>query len=97
MTDPREPQAPAVEIPWEALERFAKEHGAGQAILVAWKDGAGYCVVTWGESDAESARADDGGNWIKKCLGYPDELCSSIPKKLEARLADVPSAEETRG
>lgn len=73
-------------VPWQALEQFAREHGAGQAILVAWKDGAGYCVVTWGESELESARAADGGNWIKRCLGYPDEMCSAVPKKLDARL-----------
>ncbi len=73
-------------IPWEVAKEVAERHGCRQVILVAW-DGESTHVVTYGNDVHDSDQAAQGGNFVKKALGWPDQLC-------QARSPRVVSLEE---
>lgn len=73
-------------IPPEQLERFARELGLTQAILVGWQPGVATHVVTWGDSLTDSAQAGQGGAAIKRALGFPETLCRALSPRVAAAL-----------
>jgi hypothetical protein len=73
-------------IPPEQLERFARELGLSQAILVGWQPGVATHVVTWGASLIDSAQAAQGGNAVKLALGFPEDLCRDLSPRVAAAL-----------
>lgn len=78
-------------IPISAARRVAEDHCCRQVILVAW-DGELVHVVTYGKSTADADQAAQGGNAIKKSLGWPDALCASEPsrvQRLRRQIADL--------
>jgi hypothetical protein len=78
----------SVRIPIAAAKRIAKDHDLRQVILVAW-DGKLMHVVTYGKSVEDCDQAAEGGNRIKKGLGWPEMLCKEEPsrvKKLQSAL-----------
>jgi hypothetical protein len=49
-------------------------------------------VITWGGSAEDGAQAAEGGNRIKRFLGWPEALCRAESAKvaqLRARIADL--------
>lgn len=71
---------PASRIPIAAARRIAEEFGQRQVILVCW-DGETTHVTTYGASAAECAQAAEGGNYVKRALGWPERLCSAVPAR----------------
>jgi|GEM_PF-7063780 len=77
---------PIIILP-EQLERFATELGLTQAILVGWSPDGTTHVVTWGASLTDSAQAAQGGNAIKRALGFPETLCRALSPRVTEALA----------
>lgn len=73
----------------EQLERFARELGLTQAILVGWAPDGTTHVVTWGDSLTNSAQAAQGGNFVKRALGFPETLCRALSPRVAAALAET--------
>lgn len=84
---------PHMRIPIAAAKRFAQQQGMRQVIITAW-DGARTHVVTYGVTVKDCEQAAEGGNFIKKALGWPADLCNALPprSRLEKRLAEVRTA-----
>jgi hypothetical protein len=78
--------APITILP-EQLERFARELGLTQAILTGWSPDGTMHVVTWGDSLTDSAQAAQGGNAIKRALGFPETLCRTLSPRVTEALA----------
>jgi len=62
-------------VPISAAREVAKQFGLRQVILVAW-DGSKSHVVTFGQTVEECDQAAQGGNIVKKALGFPDIMCN---------------------
>lgn len=77
----------------EQLERFARELGLTQAILTGWSPDGTMHVVTWGDSLTDSAQAAQGGNAIKRALGFPETLCRTLSPRVTEALARAESVD----
>lgn len=67
-------------IPWLEAKRIAKEFDKNQVIIVTWDNAHQLIhVATYGKSREDSAKAAQGGNFVKEALGWPDELCHDTP------------------
>ena len=78
-------------IPIKAAKDLAKEYDLKQVILCAW-DGKLTHIVTYGKTLEDCDQAAQGGNKIKKALGWPEELCSDEPsrvKKLKKKIEEL--------
>lgn len=73
-------------IPITAAKGIAQAHGLRQVILLGW-DGERTHVVTYGKSMQDCRQAAEGGNKLKRALGWPEELCNDKPAR--ARRADA--------
>jgi len=73
-------------VPPERLEEFARALGLQQAILVGWAADGTTHVVTWGDSLVDSAQAAQGGNFVKKALGFPECVCMELSPRVAAAL-----------
>lgn len=71
---------PAARIPIAAAKRIAEEFGQRQVVLVTW-DGETTHVVTYGKSVADCEQAAQGGNFVKKAMGWPEALCAARPAR----------------
>jgi hypothetical protein len=71
-------------IPWEDLRDLADKHGLRQAVMAAW-DGERTHIVTFGGSAEDSDMAAEGGNFVKRALGWPEALRSESPKVAKLR------------
>lgn len=60
-------------IPISAAKKFVKEQDLRHVIICAW-DGKLSHVVTYGRSVEDCAQAAEGGNRIKRLLGWPEGL-----------------------
>ena len=81
-------KSPAKRIPITAARRIAEEFGQQQVILVTW-DGAITHVVTYGATREACEQAAQGGNRVKRALGWPEELCNAEPAHVRRRAARV--------
>jgi len=81
-------------IPISAASAIGDQYpDLSQVILVAW-DGKLTHVVTWGRTTENCAQAAEGGNLVKRALGWPENLCNEKPsrvKTLEARIEELES------
>lgn len=78
-------------IPISAAQDIAKTHGCKQVIIAAW-DGQKTHIVTYGTSVEMCDQAAQGGNLIKRALGWPESMCNAEPsriKKLNARIKEL--------
>ena len=87
------PKAVGDRLPITAAEAIASEHRFHQVIVLAW-DGEQTCVATFGATDIDSAQAAEGGNRIKRALGWPESLCNSVSAKVAALHARIAELEE---
>ena len=85
-------------IPIEAARRIAKEYDCRQVIIVAWDGKLTHCV-TFGKSITDCDQAAQGGNRIKKALGWPESLRAepSRVKALKARINELELILTTQG
>ena len=80
--DPR--RAIYKDIPIDAAKNIAEKCNKDQVIIVAWdKKLAKTHVTTYGKSLRDCREAAQGGNRVKKALGWPDELCHAKPERLK--------------
>ncbi len=71
-------------IPIAAAKRFAEEHGLQQVIVLAWDGERTHCV-TYGKTAKDCEQAADGGNKLKRALGWSEELCNTKPARAHRR------------
>lgn len=76
-------RAPAKRIPIRVAKSIAEEFGQAQVIVVTWDSVVGRThVVTFGKTLKDGAQAAEGGNRVKRALGWPDELCDAVPARV---------------
>lgn len=81
-------------IPIADAIKIGETHGYSQVIIVAWDGNTGSTsVVTWGKSVKESEQAAKGGNFVKKALGWPDDLCQDVPARVKRKKRLLPLPE----
>jgi hypothetical protein len=69
-------------IPITAAKNIAKNYDKDQVKIVTWdKKHSRTHVTTYGKTLEECKQAADGGNFVKKALGWPDELCHAKPAR----------------
>ncbi len=69
-------------IPISDAKRIGKERGYSQVIIVTHDKNTGIeSVCTWGENQQDCEMAAEGGNFVKKALGWPDKNCKSKPRR----------------
>jgi hypothetical protein len=76
----------AERLPIARAKEIAERHDLDQVILVAWsrRDGTTH-VVTFGRSIEDCAQAAEGGNRVKRALGWPESLCNAVPARVRRR------------
>lgn len=68
------------EVPILTAKQIAEECDKDQVIIIAWDAAYGRThVTTFGKTKEDSARAAEGGNFVKEALGWPNELCHDAP------------------
>lgn len=78
-------------IPITSAKEVATKYDLTQVIIVAW-DGEKTHVVTYGKSITDCDQAARGGEFIKKALGWPQELWRTEPprvKRLKQRIEEL--------
>lgn len=90
-----------IEVPIVAAKAIAETYGKNQVIIIAWDKGHNIThVTTYGHSVIDSAQAGQGGNKLKKALGWPDQRCHdesdrvSILKKAIGRFKAIVEDQE---
>lgn len=68
-------------IPISAAKEMGKKFGLSQIIITAW-DGERTHVITYGVTLMDCEQAAIGGNKIKRALGWPEEDCKAVPRRL---------------
>lgn len=71
-------------IPIKAAKTLAEKYDLDQVIITAW-DGERMHVVTYGRSLEDCKQAAQGGNFVKKALGFPEELCNEVPSRVRRK------------
>lgn len=73
-------------IPISAAKRVAEEYGQSQVVLVTFDKSTGFThVVTYGVTVEDCAQAAQGGNLVKRALGWPEALCNAKPARVRAK------------
>ena len=78
-------------IPIKAAKDISRRFSCPQVIILAW-DGRMTHVVTYGKSIEDCDQAAQGGNQVKKAIGWPELLCNAEPSrvsKLKARVKEL--------
>lgn len=71
-------------IPITDAKKIGQNHGYSQVIIVAWDDVTGTTsVCTWGSTLKQCDQAAQGGNFVKKALGWPDDKCQDKPARVK--------------
>lgn len=71
-------------IPFQAAKKLADEFDQAMVIIVTYDRAKGRThVVTYGRSLEDSDYAAAGGDFVKKALGWPDQLRNSLPPRVE--------------
>ena len=71
-------------IPIADAKKIGTSHGYDQVIIVAWDKNTGITsVTTWGSTLEQCAQAAEGGNFVKKAMGWPLEECQAKPARVK--------------
>lgn len=73
-------------LPISAVRGFAQAHDLQQVIVCAW-DGAYTHVVTYGVGVEDCDQAAQGGDRIKKALGWPEDV-NCLPSRVKRLTAE---------
>lgn len=69
-------------LPIKTAKELAEAYELDQVILLGWSKETGIThVVTYGKTLEDCKQAADGGNRLKKSLGWPEELCKAEPSR----------------
>ena len=69
-------------IPIEAAKRIANDYECPEVVIFAYDPESGdQHVTTYGKNYEQCVDACRAGNYLKKHLGWPEELCSSKPAR----------------
>lgn len=69
-------------IPISAAKEIGKKYDKDQVILVTFNKTIGDTwVTTWGKNLTDCKMAAEGGNFVKKALGWPNELTNTKPAR----------------
>ena len=69
------------DIPISVAQDISRKYLKSQVIIATFDKAYGVThITTYGESKEDSEQAANGGNFIKKALGWPDELCNTKPE-----------------
>lgn len=64
-----------------AAKAVAEQYGQDQVIMLTWDKSTGlHHVVTYGKTKVDCRQAAEGGNKLKRALGWPEELCQVKPR-----------------
>lgn len=75
-------------IPIDLAKRIAKEFDKDQVIILTLdKTWALQSVTTYGKTFKDCVNAAEGGNRIKKALGWPEEECHAKPARQKRKEA----------
>ena len=70
------------QIPIRAAARIAKEFDKDQVFILTWDKAYGRThVTTYGKTIEDCKQAAEGGNELKRNLGWPEELCKAAPPR----------------
>ncbi len=73
-------------IPITDVKAIGLKNGYSQVIVMAWDKNTGITsVATWGDTLSDCEQAAVGGNFIKKALGWPDEMCQDKPARVKKK------------
>lgn len=71
-------------IPINWAKKIAEELGYTQVIIHGYDGETNVqCITTYGESLSDCENAAEGGNQIKRLLGWSEELCNEKPKRIK--------------
>jgi hypothetical protein len=71
-------------IPIKSAREIAKDFDKDQVIIVAWSKQTGTTfVTTYGRTAEDCDQAAQGGNIVKKALGWPESLCNAEPSRIK--------------
>lgn len=69
-------------VPISAAQNIADDFEKDQVIIVCWDKHHGRThVTTYGRTIDDCRQAANGGNLVKKALGWPDDLCHAKPER----------------
>lgn len=75
-------------IPINWAKKIAEDLGYTQVIIHGYDGATGVqSVCTFGKSLSDCDNAAKGGNVIKKMLGFPEEMCKSVPARIKRKVA----------
>jgi hypothetical protein len=73
-------------IPITAARQISKQYHYPEVVIFAYDPETGtQSVTTYGKSIAQCEDAARAGNYLKKALGWPNEMCHAKPKRLKKR------------
>lgn len=73
-------------IPIQRAKDIGNDLGYDQVIIVAWDKNTGTTsVTTWGSTLEQCAGAAEGGNFVKKALGWPEDQCQAKPARVKRK------------
>lgn len=77
-------------LPVSAAKDIVAKYGQQQVVVATW-DGELTHIVTYGMTDEDRDQAADGGNFVKKALGWPKHLEAEPSRytKMRETLADM--------
>lgn len=74
------------QIPIARAKEIGNTLGYDQVIIVAWDASSGtQSVTTWGSTLEYCSHAAEGGNFVKKALGWPEEQCQAKPARVKRK------------
>lgn len=77
-------------IPIEAAKRIANDYEYPEVVIFAYDPPSrNQHVTTYGKTVEQCKDAAQAGNYLKKALGWPDELCHAKPSRGKA--PDLPA------
>jgi hypothetical protein len=73
-------------IPIKAAKAIANEYDWPEVVIFGYDPETGkQHVTTFGKTVGQCAEAAKAGNFLKKALGWPDELCHAKPAREKTR------------
>jgi hypothetical protein len=73
-------------IPISEAKRISEKYGQAQVIIVTWdRSNNRQHIITYGKSLKDCEQAAIGGNFVKKALGWPDNLCNEKPARVRRK------------
>ena len=68
------------DVPIALAQKIANECDKDQVIIVCWdKDHRKTHVTTYGKTKQDCEHAAEGGNMVKRALGWPEDKCDDKP------------------